>query len=171
MMSWRDCATFCFPSKQSVEIYFLALTCSVLSPTKHKPFPSCGKGIEQNFDHLNRLSSETSAVATHLYTYDKAGNRRTTIYAATGRTLVSTYDKLNRLLTLGEGSAGVPPASFTSYGYDLSGNTVKKSLPNGSTTLCLYDALNRKLSKGRGDFHTPRSCQRFFAGWQAAPSE
>ena len=144
MMSWRDCATFCFSSKQSVEINFHALTCSVFSPKKHKPFPPRGKGVEQNFDKLTRLSSETSAGATHLHTYDKAGNRRTTTYAATGRTLASTYDKLNRLLTLGEGSAGVPPASFTSYGYDLSGNVVKKSLPNGSATLSTFDALNRK---------------------------
>ena len=105
------------------------------------------RGSEQTFDKLNRLSSETSAGATHQYTYDKAGNRRTTVYAATGRTLVRTYDKLNRLLTVGEGSAGGPPASFTSYGYDLTGNTVKKTLPNGSTTLSLYDKLNRKLSE------------------------
>jgi YD repeat-containing protein len=72
------------------------------------------RGSIQEFDHLNRLVSETSAGAEHVHTYDKAGNRITTVYGATARTLMSSYDKLNRLLTLTENGTAI-----TSYGYDL----------------------------------------------------
>ena len=101
----------------------------------------------QVFDKLNRLTSETSAGAQHVHTYDKAGNRRTTNYAATSRTLVSSYDKLNRLLSVTESSVGVPPASTTNYGYDLAGNVTRKTLPNASVTLCVFDFLGRKLTE------------------------
>jgi RHS repeat-associated protein len=105
------------------------------------------RGAGQVFDNLNRLREETSAGATHVHTYDKAGNRITTTYAATGRTLTSAYDKLNRLITLTESGAGVPPGSITTYGYDLSGNTTRKTLPNGTATQSTFDALNRRLKE------------------------
>ncbi|MFZ9936932.1 MAG: hypothetical protein ACO3JG_07700, partial [Luteolibacter sp.] len=100
------------------------------------------RGANQVFDKLNRLKEETSAGATHVHTYDKANNRRSTTYAATGRTLASAYDKLNRLLTLTENGTAA-----TSYGYDLSGNITRKVLPNGTETRCTFDALNRKLGE------------------------
>ena len=100
------------------------------------------RGVNQIFDKLDRLTEETSAGATHEHTYDKAGNRRTTEYASTGRTLVSTYDKLNRLLTITENTTEV-----TTYGYDLNGNITRKTLPNGTDTRCTFDALNRKLTE------------------------
>jgi YD repeat-containing protein len=104
--------------------------------------------IEQKFDKLKRLKEETSAGATHVHTYDKAGNRRTTTYAATGRYLVSTYDKLNRLLTcIEKPNVNSTIESLTSYAYDLGGNVTRKVLPNGSATQCAFDALNRKLSE------------------------
>ncbi len=96
----------------------------------------------QLFDKLNRLIEETSAGATHVHTYDKANNRRTTVYAGTARTLVCTYDKLNRLLTLTENTTEV-----TIYGYDLNGNITRKTLPNGTESRCTFDALNRKLGE------------------------
>ena len=106
------------------------------------------RGTSQVFDKLKRLKEETSAGATHVHTYDKAGNRRTTIYAASGRYLVSTYDKLNRLLTcIEKPSVASTTESLTSYAYDLGGNVTRKVLPNGSATQCLFDALNRKLSE------------------------
>lgn len=100
------------------------------------------RGSIQEFDKLNRLIEETSAGATHVHTYDKAGNRRTTLYAASGRSLVSSYDKLNRLLTVTENGT-----ASTSYGYDLGGNVTRKFLPNGTATLSTFDALNRKLTE------------------------
>ena len=39
------------------------------------------------------------------YLYDLAGNRVKVTYGGTGRTVVSTYDALNRLLTLTESAA------------------------------------------------------------------
>jgi RHS repeat-associated protein len=113
--------------------------------------------VGQVFDKLNRLTAETSAGATHSYTYDKAGNRLTTTYGGSDRLLTSTYDKLNRLTTLAEGGTGVPPASFTTYGYDLSSNTIRKTLPNGSTTLTAFDAINRKLSETTRTTTSPTS--------------
>ncbi|WP_367871237.1 RHS repeat-associated core domain-containing protein [Luteolibacter sp. Populi] len=100
----------------------------------------------QIFDKLNRLISETSSGATHTHSYDKAGNRRTTTYAASGRFLSSTYDKLNRLLTCTEkASSSAPVGNVTTYAYDLNGNVTRKVLPNGSAANCSFDALNRKL--------------------------
>ena len=100
------------------------------------------RGSTQVFDDLNRLNSETSAGATHTHSYDKAGNRRNTEYGATARTLASTYDKLNRLLTVTENGTAT-----TIYGYDLGGNVTRKTLPNGSASLCTFDALNRRLTE------------------------
>ena len=99
------------------------------------------RGCTQVYDHLDRVISETSAGATHTHSYDKANNRRTTIYADTGRTLVSTYDKLNRLVSLTENTTQV-----TTYAYDLNSNITRKTHPNGTATHCTFDALNRKLS-------------------------
>ncbi|MFD0895336.1 hypothetical protein KBB96_20635 [Luteolibacter ambystomatis] len=89
-----------------------------------------------------------SAGATHVHTYDKSGNRRTTTYAASGRFLASTYDKLNRLLTCTEkANASAATGSVTSYFYDLGGNVTRKVLPNGTENRSTYDALNRKLGE------------------------
>ena len=119
-----------------------------LISVKYPNEPASLREIIYTYDALDRINTETSAGVTHSYpSYDKAGNRLQTVYGRTNRTLVSTYDALNRLLTLGESGAGVPPASTTSYGYDLAGNTTRKSLPNGSKALSTFDALNRKLSE------------------------
>jgi YD repeat-containing protein len=96
----------------------------------------------QQFDHLNRLTSETSSAATHIHTYDKADNRRTTSHDVHGDTLVSTCDKLSRLLTLTENGMEI-----TRYGYDLNGNVTRMQLPNGTEARCTFDALNRKFGE------------------------
>ncbi|BCU78559.1 RHS repeat-associated core domain-containing protein [Luteolibacter sp. LG18] len=106
------------------------------------------RGVSQEFDKLNRLTEETSAGATHVHTYDKSGNRRTTTYASSGRFLASTYDKLNRLLTCTEkANAAATSGSVTGYFYDLAGNVTRKVLPNGTENRSTYDALNRKLGE------------------------
>jgi RHS repeat-associated protein len=106
------------------------------------------RGTAQVFDKANRLTEETSAGATHVHTYDKAGNRLTTTYAASGRFLTSTYDKLNRLLTCTEKpSAASSEQHVTSYAYDLNGNVTRKVMPSGTATNGTFDALNRKLGE------------------------
>jgi YD repeat-containing protein len=57
------------------------------------------------------------------------------------RTLVSTYDALNRLATLSEGGRS------TSYAYDLYGNVLTKTLPNGETVANPYNGLNRMFTE------------------------
>ena len=106
--------------------------------------------VSYTYDAINRVLTESSgtggyAPVTHTYAYDLAGNRLTTVYGGTGRTLTSTYDALNRLNTLTEG------AHVTTYGYDLSGNHVLLTLPNGDTTATTYDALNRALAAVTGN--------------------
>jgi RHS repeat-associated protein len=98
------------------------------------------RGSIQTYDKLNRIIGETSAGATHSHTYDKAGNRRSTGYGNTSRTLVSNYDSLTRLLSVTENGTAA-----TSYGYDLNGNVTSKTLPNGTATFSTFDSINRRL--------------------------
>ena len=58
------------------------------------------------YDAMRRVTHETSGGNTHVYLYDLAGNRVKVTYGGTGRILKSTYDALNRLLTLTE--SGTP---------------------------------------------------------------
>jgi len=133
----------------------------------------------QEFDKLNRLTQETSANATHVHTYDKAGNRRTTTYAGSGRYLASTYDSLNRLATCTEKtSVNAPIGNITSYAYDLAGNVTRKVLPNGSVANSTFDALNRKLGENTltaggsliSGFDYTQSAGGFPSGYDAAGS-
>jgi RHS repeat-associated protein len=135
------------------------------------------RGSGQTFDKLNRLTEETSAGATHVHTHDKAGNRRTTTYAGSGRYLTNTYDSLNRLATCNEkASPSAPSGNVTSYAYDLNGNVTRKLLPNGSATNCVFDACNRKLSESTltsggaliASFDYSRATSGFPAGYDAA---
>ncbi|MEM0967306.1 MAG: RHS repeat-associated core domain-containing protein [Verrucomicrobiota bacterium] len=96
------------------------------------------RAVVNDYDYLNRITSETSAGVSHGYTYDKAGNLRTTTYGLTTRQIVSTYDALNRLDTMTEGGR------VTGYHYDLAGNIVQKDLANGVIVECTYDLLGRK---------------------------
>ena len=93
--------------------------------------------VAYTYDALNRAVTETSGGLTHTYTLDLAGNRLSTVYGGTGRTITSTYDPLNRLSTMTE------TGRTTSYAYDLNGNIVQKTAPNGDTETYSYDSLNR----------------------------
>jgi YD repeat-containing protein len=93
--------------------------------------------VGYTYDALNRVVTETSQGRTHTYVYDLAGNRLSTVYGGTSRTLTSTYDALNRLGTMTESGRE------TQYAYDLNGNVVQKTAPNGDTEATAYDALNR----------------------------
>jgi len=97
--------------------------------------------VAYTYDALHRVLTETSNGATHSYRYDLAGNRLGVQYGlvggGNGRLVTSAYDTLNRLSPLTEGMR------LTVYGYDLDGNVVTKSLPNGDTVSQSYDGLNR----------------------------
>ncbi|MFA6287906.1 MAG: RHS repeat-associated core domain-containing protein [Opitutaceae bacterium] len=102
--------------------------------------------VAYTYDALGRVQSETSNGVTHVYAYDLAGNRVHVTYGGTGTQLASDYDVLNRLSTLSELPASGSPASarLTTYGYDLNGNRVLQTLPNGENTTTAFDALNRQ---------------------------
>ncbi|MFT4176593.1 MAG: RHS repeat-associated core domain-containing protein, partial [Luteolibacter sp.] len=106
------------------------------------------RGATQVYDKLNRLIAETSAGSTHVHTYDKVGNRLTTLYGSSGRFLASSYDKLNRLVSCTEKADAQATTEYrTEYFYDLSGNVTRKVLPNGAEALSSFDAFSRKLTE------------------------
>ena len=86
-----------------------------------------------------RVYSSLLDGVTHEYTYDLVGNRLRTEYGNGGRTMISTYDALNRLSTLTESGR------TTDYKYDLNGNVALKNLPNGDTIETTHDAMNRVI--------------------------
>jgi len=98
--------------------------------------------VVYTYDANNRVLTEKSNGQTHTYTYDLAGNRTQTAYGGTSRTIVSSYDALNRLSQMVENTSRT-----TSYAYDLNGNIVKKTLPNGDKEVAVFDALNRASSQ------------------------
>jgi len=101
--------------------------------------------VAYTYDGLNRQITETSGGLTHTYRLDLAGNRLKTIYGGTTRTITSTYDALNRLDTMTEDPTGAN--RFTAYAYDLNGNILLKTSPNGDTDTYTFDALNRALTQ------------------------
>jgi len=109
--------------------------------------PGSLREVALTYDLLDRLTSETSAGVLHSYpAYDNAGNRLQVTYGRTGRHLVSSYDALNRLVTLTEkDSATAATGRDTTYAYDLGGNVTRKVLPNGNRTDTQRDFSNRTL--------------------------
>ena len=109
----------------------------------YEPGKSGVADVTYSYDLLNRVTKETSGYEND-YTYDLAGNRTQVVYGGTGRTLVNTYDNLNRLYQLSDGSG----ARVTTYAYDLNGNITGKTLPNGNIISESFDALNRAYTLG-----------------------
>jgi len=101
--------------------------------------------VAYTYDPMNRVETETSGGVTHAYQYDLAGNRIVTLYGGTQRLMESSYDALNRLTSINERLYGQSPQNgrVTSYSYDLAGNVIEKTLPNGDQVTMTYDALNR----------------------------
>ena len=129
------------------------------------------------YDDLYRLTDETYALfgfaapapgtvnSTRAYTYDQAGNRLTETVdgVATGY----TYDDLNQLLTLSDGttyaydpngnritkakpaSAG-GPVVITDYYYDVANRLTSADIDGTEAFAATYDARTRRLSKTEG---------------------
>ncbi len=74
------------------------------------------------------------------YKYDLAGNRISVLYGGLSVPLISAYDAQNRLSTLTQGPL------VTTYAYDLDGNILTKTLPNGDATTSTFDAANRTMT-------------------------
>ena len=103
-----------------------------------------GRDVKYTYDRLYRVITEKSALVTHTYIYDLANNRTQVNYGSNGATVLSsTYDRLNRLRYMYEYNNG-SYSRTTSYGYDIFGNIVKKSYPNGIIEYSTYDSMNRK---------------------------
>lgn len=89
-----------------------------------------------DYDVMGRLSQITQPDGqTISYGYDAVGNL--TSLRTANQTVAYTYDALNRVetVTTAEGT--------TRYGYDLEGNQVSVSYPNGIQTLTEFDAMRR----------------------------
>lgn len=110
--------------------------------------PQSIRSVVYGYDKLDRLTSESSGGTTHGYSqYDKAGNRRMTIYGRTLRTLVSSYDPLNRLQScLEKDNPQAATGRTTTYAYDLGSNITRKTLPNQNYTDTTRDKLGRTLT-------------------------
>jgi RHS repeat-associated protein len=110
--------------------------------------PQSIRSVVYAYDKLDRLTSESSGGTTHGYSqYDKAGNRRMTIYGRTLRTLVSSYDPLNRLQScLEKDNPQATTGRTTTYAYDLGSNITRKTLPNQNYTDTTRDKLGRTLT-------------------------
>ena len=95
-----------------------------------------------SYDDLYRVTAETrltdgQAGYTVKSFYDPNGNRTKCIYPTTDRTLISTYDRLDRLFRIDDAD------KVSLYAYDKNSNRLLCELPNGLITSNSYDALNR----------------------------
>lgn len=110
--------------------------------------------VWNEYDSNGRLTSETSNGFEHRYQYDLNGNRMLAEYGyefdensiypfsidCTHRQRF-LYDANNRVISITDGDARI-----TTYQYDLNGNIVKQTYPNGVEILRQYDTFNRVTS-------------------------
>lgn len=101
-------------------------------------------GLPQN--DQNKFNLVTS------YTYDALG-RQESMIDTLGRVEMKNYDMVSRLLVSTHNYLPGQPQNYqneynivTNFTYDLAGNRLAASDPNGHTTTSGYDALNRPIS-------------------------
>lgn len=99
--------------------------------------------LSYQYDDQYRLTEESWAGGANrsTYRYDLAGNRVQQAQHTNGllSSISSRYDSLNRLLT------ATKDGLTTTYGYDLNGNRLSKSIDGGATTAYVFDTSDRLL--------------------------
>lgn len=103
-----------------------------------------GALLRYSYDELNRLTMyKNPSGGTFTYTYDKDSNRLRMVDSAS---TTYTYDARNRLLSESRTIGG---SGYTlSYQYDLAGNLIQLTYPDGTNLNYKYDALNRITTVG-----------------------
>jgi len=105
-----------------------------------------GDRVERSYDAMNRLTSEEGrnragvALFSYVYGYDYVGNVRGIIEEVSGlagRRVLMGYDRVYRLTIerverVGGGVGGIEQTEQTEYGYDASGNRVRKLVSSGA---------------------------------------
>jgi len=95
------------------------------------------------YDERGRLQGKTSPQGTLNYTYDAGSNLRAVASTnANGVDLEYGYDSLNRLETVYDHGAQMPPLEHH-YSYDANGNLDTLTYANGVAHNWQYDSLNR----------------------------
>jgi RHS repeat-associated protein len=118
------------------------------------------KTIHFTYDNLRRLTDVTvnGSVAEH-FEYDTNGNRTLGSSTATGLTSTGVYDDQDRLKSYGpfdftytaNGELATKTnretSAKTTYQYDIVGNLLSVSLPNGDLVEYLVDGVGRRVAK------------------------
>ncbi len=109
-----------------------------------------------DYDLSGRLIGvEKKGVLVSQYTYDANGNRLS--HATPTDTLYGNYDPQDRMLSYGDAIYGYTPngslkykavnGDTTWYTYDLLGNLISATLPNGDFIEYIIDGQNRRVGK------------------------
>lgn len=97
------------------------------------------------YDEINRMRTiKGNAGQITRFTYDPAGNHKTTVGvgpSGTSRTTTNYYDALNRVIRVAD-----PYGKSTLIQYDAGDNPVRVTDPNGSVTTSTYDGFGNLIS-------------------------
>jgi len=103
------------------------------SITDNPANPAATVGLD--YDHLDRLTRQTTSLGTVAYTYDAASRRKT--MTVSGQSIITYgYDNADRLKTLTQAGQVV------AYDYDSADRRRKLKLPNGIDILYNFNAPN-----------------------------
>ncbi len=109
-----------------------------------------GQTITFNYDAINRLTSKSRPpISTEVgsqvttFSYDSVGNLTSVVDPDS--TVNMAYDLATRLTSTTASSPSIP-AKTISYTYDLNGNRLTTTDPQGGLTNYVYDTLNRLTS-------------------------
>jgi len=143
---------------QGTALYSVALTRDADGRITGKTETIGGKKntFTYNYDTTGRLTGvKENRTSISSYTYDSNSNRLTA-KTSSGR-VKGTYDAQDRMLTYGNASftytengelaSQTVGSQKTSYQYDVLGNLIAATLPNGTQITYIIDAENRRAGK------------------------